>query len=134
MSTSLMFIGIAYLVTLLNKGPVALAMKEAEGGYDNKNPREQQASQTGWGARAVAAQKNGYEAFSAFAPAVLVAHLGGGDQLTLTLLASLFIVARIGYTWAYIKDMGKTRSAVWAVGNLSTFALYALPFCRCSVS
>ena len=45
---------IATLMPILAKAPLALAMNKA-GGYDNRNPREQQKSLSGFGARANAA-------------------------------------------------------------------------------
>lgn len=56
---------LAWIWVYLSKGPVAMAMNKL-GGYDNRNPRAQQAELTGWGARATAAHANGFEAFAPF--------------------------------------------------------------------
>ena len=116
----------AWLVVYFTKLPVAVAMQGA-GGYDNRLPRAQQARLEGWGARSVAAHKNGFESFAPFAAAVLVAHLGGGPGRVIDLLAISFVVARVGYVICYLADWASLRSAVWSVGFLVTFALFLAP-------
>ena len=49
------------------------------GGYNNHNPRDQQADLEGWGKRALSAHLYGFEGFAPFAAAVFVAHLAGGS-------------------------------------------------------
>ena len=116
----------AWLVVYCTKLPVAVAMQRA-GGYDNRMPRVQQARLEGWGARSVAAHQNGFESFAPFAAAVLVAHLGGGPERVIDLLAITFVVARVGYVFCYLADWASLRSAVWSVGFLVTFALFVSP-------
>ena len=53
---------ISALLIYVAKIPVAKAMNE-QGGYDNHLPRQQQAQLTGFGARALAAHQNCFEAF-----------------------------------------------------------------------
>ncbi len=64
------------LLPIVAKAPVALAMKKLGGGniggYDNKLPREQQKSLSGFGARCLAAHQNSFEALIMFTPALLV--------------------------------------------------------------
>jgi uncharacterized MAPEG superfamily protein len=127
MEIHLLCIVAAWLVIYLTKLPIAIAMQRA-GGYDNRLPRAQQARLDGWGARAVAAHKNGFESFAPFAAAVLVAHLGGGPARLIDLLAIAFVVARVGYVICYLADWATLRSAVWSVGFLLTFALFLTPF------
>ena len=116
----------AWLVVYCSKLPVAVAMQRA-GGYDNRLPRAQQARLDGWGARSVAAHQNGFENFAPFAAAVLVAHLGGGPERLVDLLAISFVMVRIGYVICYLADRALLRSAVWSVGFLLTFALFLTP-------
>jgi uncharacterized MAPEG superfamily protein len=116
----------AWLMIYLTKLPIAAAMQRA-GGYDNRLPRAQQARLEGWGARAVAAHKNGFESFAPFAAAVLVAHLGGGPAQLIDMLAISFVVARAGYVICYLADWASLRSAVWTVGFLATLALFLAP-------
>lgn len=116
----------AWLVVYGTKIPVALAMQRA-GGYDNSLPRAQQARLEGWGARSVAAHQNGFENFAPFAAAVLVAHLAGGPDRIVDLLAVSFVVARIVFAICYLADWALLRSAVWTFGFLVTFALFITP-------
>ena len=118
---------VAFLLNMASKGPVALAMAKQPGGYDNKTPREQQASLQGWGRRAVAAHLNGFEAFPAFAAAVLVASIAGGDPVWTTRLAVAFVIARTLYVPLYVFDLDRLRSLVWTVGFGATVGIFLLP-------
>ena len=118
---------IAFLLNLVSKGPVAIAMSRQTGGYDNKNPRAQQRDLDGWGRRAVAAHLNGYEAFPAFAVAVLLAIVTGTDPIWTARLAVVFVIARTLYVPLYIANLDLLRSAVWTVGFASTVGLFLLP-------
>lgn len=127
MSVPFLCILAAFLVVLASKIPVAVAMARQPGGYDNHHPRDQQAVLQGWGRRALAAHLNGFEAFPAFAAAVLVAVLAGADPLWTTRLAVLFVAARALYVALYILDLSSLRSLVWSVGFGATVALFVLP-------
>ena len=127
MTTSVICIFAAFLLNMLSKGPVALAMSRQPGGYDNKDPRAQQACLAGWGRRAVAAHLNGFEAFPAFAAAVLVAMVTGADPVWTSRLAVAFVIARTLYLPLYIFDLDFLRSAVWTVGLAATCGLFLLP-------
>jgi uncharacterized MAPEG superfamily protein len=118
---------LAFLLTMLSKGPVALAMARQPGGYDNATPREQQALLEGWGRRAVAAHLNSFEGFPAFAAAVIIATITEADSTWTTRLAVVFVIARMLYLPAYLADLAVIRSIVWTVGFLATAALFALP-------
>jgi uncharacterized MAPEG superfamily protein len=118
---------LAFLLNMVSKGPVAIAMARQDGGYDNKNPRVQQAELVGWGRRAVAAHLNGFEAFPAFAAAVLVATAAGADPVWTVRLAVTFVVARVLYLPLYIGNLDLLRSAVWGIGFIATAGLFLLP-------
>jgi len=118
---------VAFLLNMISKGPVAAAMARQPKGYDNRNPRDQQAGLEGWGRRAVSAHMNGFEAFPGFAAAVLIAALAGADPAWTTRLAVTFVVARVLYIPLYIADRASLRSAVWTIGFLSTVAIFVLP-------
>lgn len=117
---------IAWIHVYLCKLPVAVAMQQA-GGYDNHNPRDQQAGLAGWGKRALAAHQNGFEGFAPFAVAVLVAHIGGGPAAWLDGLAAAFVISRFAYLACYMVDLATLRSLVWTVGWFCTFALFLSP-------
>jgi len=127
MTIPLFCVFLAFLLTMASKGPVALAMARQPGGYDNKTPRDQQASLQGWGRRAVAAHLNGFEAFPAFAAAVLVASIAGGDPVWTTRFAVAFVIARTLYVPLYVFDVDRLRSLVWTVGFGATVGLFLLP-------
>jgi uncharacterized MAPEG superfamily protein len=118
---------LAFLITLLSKGPVALAMAGTPDGYDNRHPRDQQAALTGWGRRALAAHLNSFEAFPAFAAAVLIAAAAGADAVWASRLAVGFVAARALYIPLYILDLHLLRSGVWSIGLFATIGLYLLP-------
>ena len=101
----------------------------AKGGqknYDNHNPREWLAKQTGYRARANAAQANCFEAFPMYAVGVLLAMLSDIEADQLEMWAGLFIAARVAYVACYVMDKDKLRSLAWLVGVVSTVALYVL--------
>ena len=92
--------------------------------FDNRMPRAWLAAQTGWRARANAAQQNAFEAFPLFAVAVLVAHQGGAPQGRVDALALLFVAARVAYLVTYVADLALLRSIVWVVGIGSAVAIF----------
>ena len=83
-----------------------------EGGYDNLDPREWLARQSGLRARANAAQANGFEALPFFVGAVVIAHQLGAHQTSLDLLAMLFVVLRMVYIFLYLGGYAMARSEV----------------------
>jgi uncharacterized MAPEG superfamily protein len=126
MTPTLFCLFIAFVITILTKAPVAAAQYRT-GGYDNRKPRDQQARLEGWGARALAAHLNAFEAFPAFAAAVLVAHVAGADPSHSLILAVVFLFARVLYTFCYIADLHVLRSLIWGIGFAATGGLFLLP-------
>lgn len=86
------------------------------GRFDNNNPRLQQAHMTGLGARAMAAQKNAWEALVLYASMCLLAEVSGVDVYTLSYTAVLFLLCRIAHPVFYLLDMATYRSSVFAIG------------------
>ncbi|MDY6829793.1 MAG: MAPEG family protein [Pseudomonadota bacterium] len=117
----------AMLMLVVTKVPVAVAQGRQGTGYDNQNPRDQQAGLTGWGRRALAAHQNAFESFAPFAAGVLVAHVGGASGSAAAALAVAHVLSRILYTILYIADLDKLRSLIWAVGFFSSVGLVLLP-------
>lgn len=118
----------AALLIVLTKVPVAMAMaRSSDKGYDNRHPRAQQATLTGWGARAMASHANMIEAFPLFAAGVLVAQVTLTQGSTINLLAGLFIVTRIAYSALYLMNLDKLRSLVWIVGFFCCLGLLLSP-------
>ena len=95
----------------------------AKGGYDNRDPRAWLAQQTGYRARANAAQANGFEALPFFIGAVLIAHQTHASQALVDGLALAFIALRIAYIGLYLADRDIARSTVWTLALASCIAL-----------
>ncbi len=95
-------------------------------GYDNHNPREWMAAQTGRRALANHAQANSLEAFPVYAAGVILAMLAGVDVAQLQIVALVFTVSRVMYVFLYVTDKASLRSLVWSVGFLASISLYAL--------
>jgi len=93
-------------------------------GRDNQQPRDWAARQSGWRARALAAQNNGFEGLPIFIGAVIVAHQLGAQQARLDLFASAYIALRCIYIGLYIGNISTARSAVWALGWLVSLAIF----------
>jgi uncharacterized MAPEG superfamily protein len=90
----------------------------AGGGFDNHDPRGWLARQTGWQARANAAQANSFEALPFFIGAVIIAHQLGAPQTLLDILALLFVTLRVIYIAMYVADLPRIRSAIWSIALL----------------
>ncbi|WP_407310569.1 MAPEG family protein [Pseudomonas sp. nanlin1] len=120
---------ISALLIYIARMPVAKAMK-AEGGYDNNQPRAQQARLTGLGARALAAHQNSFEAFILFAVGVLMAHTTQTQGFLIDGLAIVFVIARIAYLGLYLADRASLRSMAWVVGVVCSLLLMLAPVLR----
>jgi uncharacterized MAPEG superfamily protein len=120
---------ISALLIFVAKIPVAKAMNE-QGGYNNHLPRQQQAQLTGFGARALAAHQNSFEAFIIFAVGVLMAHTTQTAGWLIDALAIVFVIARIIYLLCYWADLAWQRSLVWFVGLVCSLLLMISPTFR----
>lgn len=118
------------VLVVLTKMPVAVAMaRSSQRGYDNRLPRHQQSQLTGWGARALAAHQNTFEALIIFVAALLAANIGGalaGEGLSWR-LTIVYLSARFIYPVLYITDLHLFRSLVWTVGFASALGLALSP-------
>jgi uncharacterized MAPEG superfamily protein len=92
--------------------------------FDNNNPREWLAQQTGFRARGNAAQANSFEAFPFFAAGVIIATLAQVDAARIDLYAIVFVAARVGFIVCYLADKASLRSLCWLVGLLSVVGLF----------
>ena len=94
-----------------------------DGGFDNADPRGWLARQTGWQARANAAQHNSFEALPFFIGAVVIAHQLGAIQAWVDILALLFVTLRVIYIAMYVAGLPTARSAFWAAALLVNIAI-----------
>ena len=127
MSITLWCLFIAGLLHVLSKTPLFQAQHKSPEGYDNNNPREQQASLDGLGKRALAAHQNQIESFPIFATGILVATATGMVSSAIDYLAIAYIVARVAYIFYYLNDRATLRTIVWGVGFISSLALLCSP-------
>jgi uncharacterized MAPEG superfamily protein len=93
-------------------------------GYDNGMPREWLAKQTGFRARANAAQANLFESLPLFFAAVIIASIANAPQERIDLLALGFVAARIAFLMCYVANWPTTRSIVWFVGVACVIAIF----------
>jgi uncharacterized MAPEG superfamily protein len=122
MTTLIICIFIALLLPFIAKLPVAIAMNKL-GGYDNNHPRNQQSKLTGFGARALAAHQNAFEAIIIFAPAVLLAISTGNTGEFIQQLAIIHIVARVFYNILYLLNIGLLRTLIWIVSLVCSLTI-----------
>ncbi len=93
-------------------------------GYDNGMPRQWLAKQTGFRARANAAQANLFESLPFFFAAVIIASIANAPQGRVDLLAIGFVLARITYLVCYVANWPTIRSIVWLAGLACVVAIF----------
>ncbi|HET7729373.1 MAG TPA: MAPEG family protein [Usitatibacter sp.] len=103
-----------------------VALGKFDRGYDNRSPRDWESGLQGRQRRAIFAHQNHFEAFPAFAAAVVIAHLAGAPQGPMDAAAATFVALRIAYTWAYVADRATVRSLLWMGGLACVIALFAI--------
>lgn len=121
--TICLFIAACY--PFLSKVPLGYAMTR-EGQYDNHQPRLQQHRLTGFGARALAAHQNSFEALLIFGLGALSVMIMRRVTPTVDILAITFVISRFVYHVAYLMNLSSLRSLVWFVGFLSSMSMLAL--------
>jgi uncharacterized MAPEG superfamily protein len=92
--------------------------------YDNNQPREWLAKQTGLRARANAAQANTFESLPFFYVAIAIAMILQAPQARIDVLAIAYLLARVAYIACYVMDWANLRTLVWLVGFACTVALF----------
>ena len=115
--TCLLFMGLFPYVA------AGIAKKGFEG-YDNAMPRQWLLKQTGFRARANAAQANLFESLPLFFAAVIIAQIANAPQARIDLLALGFVAARIAYLICYVANWPTARSIVWLLGLISVVTLF----------
>ncbi len=92
--------------------------------FDNARPRTFLAALEGYQQRAHWAQLNSFEAFPAFAVAVLLAQQTQAAQPTVDALAFAFVALRVVYGACYLADWPTARSIVWIAAVGCVVALF----------
>ncbi|HEY9546631.1 MAG TPA: MAPEG family protein [Solimonas sp.] len=121
MTTALWCVLVAALLPFLFTG-LAKASKR----FDNAAPRDYFEQSTGWRKRAHWAQLNSFEAFPAFAAAVIIAQIAAGPNATADKLALIFIAARLVYGVLYVVNKPTLRSLAWLVGIGCVIGLFVV--------
>lgn len=103
--------------------PFTLAAKWSRR-FDNARPRSSLEQNEGWRQRANWAQLNSFEAFPAFAAAVIVSHVIKGPLPNVDTLALAFVALRVAYGILYIADKATLRSLVWVAAMGCTIAIF----------
>ena len=98
--------------------------KKGWDGYDNGLPRQWLAKQTGFRARANAAQANLFESLPLFFAAVIIASISNAPQARIDILAVGFVLARVAYLICYVANWSTTRSIVWLIGIICVVSLF----------
>ena len=107
----------------------AVLAKSSAPGYNNKDPRGWVAKQESYRVKnAYAAHLNAFEAFPAFAAAVLMAQFAQVDPQRVAWLAIAFIACRILHGIFYISVQQALRSLSWLGGfiRVATLMISAL--------
>ena len=92
--------------------------------YDNSMPRQWLAKQTGFRARANAAQANLFESLPLFFAAVIIASIANAPQTRIDLLAMGFVISRIAYLICYVTNWPTARSIVWLIGLTCVITIF----------
>jgi len=111
------------LMGLLPYVAAGIAKKGFEN-YDNSMPRAWLAQQTGFRARANAAQANLFESLPLFFAAVIIASINNAPQATIDLLAIGFVIARIAFLICYLANWPTSRTIVWVIGFICVISIF----------
>jgi len=92
--------------------------------FDNSMPRQWLAQQTGFRARANAAQANLFESLPLFFAAVIIASMNNAPQARVDLLAIGFVLARIAFLVCYLANWPTSRTIVWVLGLICVVSIF----------
>lgn len=104
----------------------AIGRSRRDGGYDNGDPRAWLAVQSGWRARANAAQANSFEALPFFIGAVVIAQQLSAPQSRIDALALIFVGLRLAYIVSYVGGWASVRSVLWVLALAVNIAILML--------
>lgn len=108
---------IAIILPIICAGIAKFGSGQFRPARDNHDPRAFLDGLQGFAKRAHAAQLNSFEAIPAFAAAVIIADIvGNAQQVTMDVLAVVYITSRLLYIICYLADLALMRSMVWFVG------------------
>ena len=123
MHTLILCLFIACIIPYISKIPLAIAMSNQPGGYDNNHPRAQQASLTGFGARANAGHQNSFESLIIFSAAILTVLSTQHTSNTIQWLAIIYLVVRCVYHIFYLLNWATLRSISWLISIFASLSI-----------
>ena len=105
---------------------LVVAWGRLQNGYDQSAPRAMFDKLPAYAQRATWAHQNSFEALTIYGLAALMAYATGVESDWAKIAAIAFIVARLLYSVFYIANIPLLRSAMFAIGSLSGWTLFAL--------
>ena len=109
---------------------LAVAWGRLQNGYDQSAPRAMFDKLPAYAQRATWAHQNSFEALTIYGLAALMAYTTGVESNWAKIAAIAFIVARSFYSVFYIANIPLLRSAMFAIGSISGWTLFALSILR----
>jgi uncharacterized MAPEG superfamily protein len=109
---------------------LVVAWGRFQNGYDQSAPRAMFDKLPAYAQRATWAHQNSFEALTIYGLAALMAYATGVESDWAKIAAIAFIVARLLYSIFYIANIPLLRSAMFAIGSLSGWTLFALSILR----
>lgn len=109
---------------------LVVAWGRLQNGYDQSAPRAMFDKLPAYAQRATWAHQNSFEALTIYGMAALMAYATGVESDWAKIAAIAFIVARSLYSVFYIANIPLLRSAMFAIGSLSGWTLFALSILR----
>ena len=109
---------------------LVVAWGRLQNGYDQSAPRAMFDKLPAYAQRASWAHQNSFEALTIYGLAALMAYATGVESDWAKIAAIAFIIARSLYSVFYIANIPLLRSAMFAIGSLSGWTLFALSILR----
>ena len=109
---------------------LVVAWGRLQNGYDQSAPRAMFDKLPAYVQRASWAHQNSFEALIIYGLAALMAYSTGVESDWAKIAAIAFIIARSLYSVFYIANIPLLRSAMFAIGSLSGWTLFALSILR----
>lgn len=124
MTTDLMVLTCSGLLALAQMALQSFTYKIQVGNAYTVGPRDQPIAPTGIAGRADRAYRNLLEALPVFAIGVVVAHLAGKADDWTALGCWIFLIARIGFVFAYLAGWPWVRTLIWNVSAVGVVMIY----------
>lgn len=104
---------------------IFVAIARFQVGMDLGAPRAMFDRLPDYGKRATWAHQNSFETFTPYAAAALMAHVTGVVSTTAGWAAIAFVLARVGFSVAYLANVPPVRSLCFGIGAAATITLFA---------